>query len=156
MAGSEVNDTRDQGTQGQGVKQCASCLLEKPRDGFNRDDHSSDGLSSFCKGCSRLNKQEWQRNENRKRKEEIERQKLRRAQTNPETLIAKLESGEWTVSQKWLLTELIQLYSDPRTKDPLAVLKMIANISGYDKDSGDEAAVINSLMESMKQEKRDS
>jgi hypothetical protein len=64
-------------------------------------------------------------------------------------LVRQIESGEFQVDQKWLLTELIKLYANDEVKDKLKCLEMIARISGYKEGSGDEKAVIQSLMESM-------
>lgn len=71
-------------------------------------------------------------------------------EVSADELVKQIETGSFQVDQKWLLIELIKLYKDDGTKDRLKCLDMIAKISGYNESNSDEKAVINSLIESMR------
>lgn len=122
-------------------KVCNRCKDLKPASEFSKASKSADGLNWSCKSCAREQYKAWEKD---------------KAEHTPEKeadrLVAQLESGEFQVDQEWLLKELIKLYKDPKERDKLGTLKMLANISGYNKDTGDERAIVASLMASMKGE----
>src|SRR5262245_32376616 len=106
------------------------------------------GSASACKACEPR-----YRKELRERRKEILQKKQERqkaAQSDDlDKLVQQIEDGSFRVDQKWLLTELIKQYADPRVKDKLKALQMIAEIGGYNKDTGEEKAMIDSLMDSI-------
>ncbi len=70
-----------------------------------------------------------------------------------EKLVRQIEDGSFRVDQKWLLTELIKCYMGNSVKDKLKALQMIKEIGGYNESTGDEKAVVDSLMESLANER---
>lgn len=114
---------------------------------FYKNSARPDGLSDLCKDCDRERLKRWRLE---KREKSIE-QKQETAD-----LVKQVEDGTFQVSQKWLLSELIKQYQNPQTKDKLRTLQMIADISGYNADEGDEKAIVQSLMDSLANEQPES
>ncbi len=121
-------------------KICGRCG-PKPIIEFSKNPAAPDGLATYCKPCDRERQKQWHQDKKKKRQE---------ADQNPSDLVKQIESGDFQVDQKWLLIELIKLYEDPSNRDRLGTLRMISQISGYDKDTSDDRAIIASLMAGMK------
>ena len=76
--------------------------------------------------------------------------RARRKGGTAEELIKQIEDGSFEVDQKWLLKELIGQYKDPKCRDRLKALQMIMQVSGYNENDTDDKAVMDSLIESMR------
>jgi hypothetical protein len=87
-------------------------------------------------------------------KAERKRERELAKESSAEELVSQIEDGTFRVDQKWLLTELIRCYKDDKVKEKLKALQMIKEIGGYNENSGDEKALIDSLMDSMGKENR--
>jgi hypothetical protein len=133
-------------------KICRKCEQSFPFTAFYRNAGLPDGYNYICKSCEKL------RLKDVKKRKEADKLELLQLKGQPKPneaadIIHQIETGDFQVDQKWLLTELITLYKAPQTKDRLKALEMIARISGYNENNADEKAIVNSLMESMKNEK---
>jgi len=124
------------------TKLCRTCG-PKPVIEFVKNTHAKDGLATYCRSCDADRKKQYAAEMKQREQEKRDR---------PSELVKQIESGEFQVDQKWLLTELVKLYEDTMNKDRLGTLRMIAQISGYDKDTSDDKAIIASLMAGMKKD----
>lgn len=128
------------------AKYCFDCKQPKEESEYYPNPKTKDGLRHICKVCDKVRVMN-----NKKARAEA---KLAE-ESNADELIKQVEDGTFQVDQKWLLKELITQYKGDKVRDKLKALDMIAKVSGYNEETGDEKAIIASLMESMKDGKRE-
>ena len=110
------------------LKQIGTCFYKKVG--------TFDGHRDECIECSKANSRA--------------QYKAKKPTATVDDIIHQIESGEFEVDQKWLLKELITQYKDPKCRDRLKALQMIMQVSGYNQSDTDDKAIMDSLIESMK------
>ena len=119
------------------AKTCPQCgELKQIGTNFYRKVGTFDGHRDICIECSKANSKA--------------NYKAKKPTATADDIIHQIESGEFEVDQKWLLKELITQYKDPKCRDRLKALQMIMQVSGYSLTDTDEKAIMDSLLESMK------
>lgn len=106
------------------------------------------GYVNDCPSC----KVKYRRQRYELDKAEAKRERELAKEQSADELISQIEDGTFRVDQKWLLTELIRCYKDDKVKEKLKALQMIKEVGGYNESSGDEKAVIDSLVDSLANE----
>jgi hypothetical protein len=119
------------------AKTCPQCdVLQNLEQCFYKKPGTFDGHRDICIECSKANAKA--------------NYKAKKPQASADDIIHQIESGEFEVDQKWLLKELITQYKDPKCRDRLKALDMIMKVSGYNTSSTDDKAIMDSLLESLK------
>jgi hypothetical protein len=116
------------------AKTCPKCgELKQIGTNFYKKMGTFDGYDDICRECKLA--------ANRAKKAQVQ---------SADEIINQIEDGKFEVDQKWLLKELIGQYKSPKCRDPLKALQMIKEVSGYNSNSTDDKAIMDSLLESMK------
>lgn len=131
MAKAEIDFSKE-------AKTCPQCgELKELGTGFYKKPGTYDGYRDICITCSKANGR-------------ANYEKKKSQNQSADEIINQIEDGKFEVDQKWLLKELISQYKSTKCKDPLKALQMIKEVSGYNANSGDDKAIMDSLIESLK------